>query len=119
MEKTPLDVAREVFPWQVPGIQRGKLYDVLQDHSEYMATGGRQMPEWRLTRLRSFYDKLASEDLVIEHHPDIPPNEDAENGGFAFRQRQESDGTLIVRENDVTNLTKEGRRIWRIPPRLL
>ena len=116
MAQTPREAARQTFPWAVPAEQQGWTYRTLLDHCDYIATRGRGMEEWKLRRLQDFYDKLEQENLVVEYHPEIPANEAAEAGGFAYRTREDSDGRLIIRVNDVTTLTDAGRIIWRMPP---
>ncbi|AGI61752.1 transcriptional repressor [Mycobacterium phage BTCU-1] len=88
----------------------------LREHGEYMATGGVGMDELKLSRLRGFYKKLR--DQVLEYDPNIPPIEGvSRQGGWAYRPRKPEDGDLLIRVNDYTDLTDEGRMIWRFPPR--
>lgn len=116
---TPREEALKHFPWDVPTDQlRASPYRRLRDHGEYMATGGIGMSNDKLNRLKSFYKKLRDENLVVEFDPDIPPIEGVANkGGFAFRERTPEDGDLLIRVNEFTVLTNEGRMIWRFPPR--
>jgi hypothetical protein len=37
-------------------------------------------------------------------------------GGWAFWQRLPEDEDLLIRVNEFTNLTEEGREFWRFPP---
>jgi hypothetical protein len=54
---------------------------------------------------------------VLEFDPNIPPIPGVSNkGGWAFRERKPEDGDLLIRVNEFTNLTEEGKLIWRIPP---
>jgi hypothetical protein len=77
------------------------------------------MSEDKKKRLRAFYKKLRDENLILEFDPSIPPIPGVSNkGGWAFRGRQSSDGPdLLIRENDHTDLTDEGKDIWVFPPR--
>lgn len=116
---TPRELVLQHFPWAVPTAQtQSSPYLLMRNHGEYVATGGVGMSEDKLKRLRSFYRKLRDEDLVVEFDPNIPPEPGVSNkGGFAYRKRNsEVDGELIIRRNDHTFLTEEGKLIWRFPP---
>lgn len=117
--RTPREVVLDNFPWQVPMyMSQTSPYRRLRDHGEYMATGGKGMTEDKLKRLRAFYRKLRDEDVVIEFDPSIPPTPGVSNkGGFAFRPRRKTDGDLLIRVNEHTTLTREGRLIWCFPPK--
>lgn len=113
---TPREMVLQHWPWSVP-VEMGQSSPCrrLRDHGEYMATGGVGMSEDKLSRLRSFYERLNS--YVVEFDPEIPPEEGVSlAGGFAFRKRRKSDGDLLIRVNEHTFLTEEGKRIWRFPP---
>lgn len=113
---TPREMVLQHFPWAVP-VDMGQCsaFRRLRDHGEYVATGGVGMSEDKLSRLRSFYEKLR--DQVVEFDPEIPPEDGVSvAGGFAFRKRRKSDGDLLIRVNEHTFLTPQGRRIWRFPP---
>jgi hypothetical protein len=70
------------------------------------------MSKDKLLRLRAFYRKLRDEGVVLEHDPDLPAVPGASNkGGFAFRPRVPEDADLLIRVNEFTNLTDEGREI--------
>lgn len=115
---TPREIVHQNWPWEIPQIRsRASAYRRLRDHGEYMATGGKGMSFDALRRLRGFYKKLRDGDLVVEYHPDLPPEPGVSaHGGFAFRKRRKSDGDLIIRVNEHTTLTDEGRSIWVFPP---
>lgn len=106
------------FPWIVPArMSQSSPYRRMRDHGEYIATGGMGMSETKLKRLRWFYNKLRTENVVLEFDPTIPPIPGVTNkGGFAFRPRLASDGDLIIRDNEYTDITELGRMIWRFPP---
>lgn len=115
---TPRETVLALYPWKVSKIQeRCSFNRRLRDHGEYMATGGKNMSEDKLSRLRSFYKTLREEDAVLEYDPDIPPIDGfASMGGFALRKRRKSDGDLLIRVNKYTNMSDEGRIIWKFPP---
>lgn len=116
--RTPREEALKHFPWvvRVPQTQASP-YRYMRDHAEYMATGGKGMSIYKIRRLQTFYRKL-DEGLVVEFDPDIPPEPGvASTGGWAYRKRQTSDGDLIIRVNEHTTLTDEGKLLWRMPPR--
>lgn len=115
---TPKEIMLQNFPWKVPAeMCQASPYRRMRDHAEYLATGGEGMAETKLKRLRSFYRKLADENVVVEFDPNIPPEPGtASRGGFAYRKKEPRDGDLMIRANEYTNITEEGRMIWRIPP---
>jgi hypothetical protein len=81
-----------------------------------MATGGKGMSKDKLSRLRYWYRKLREENLVLEYDPDIAPIKGVSNkGGFVYRERLRSDADLLIRVNQYTTLTPEGRLIWCLP----
>jgi uncharacterized protein (DUF433 family) len=105
------------YPWTVPAsMYHADPNKRMRDHAEYVATGGEGMSERKLYRLRLFYKRLERENLVVEFDPSIPPGKGISEGGFAYRPRCDSDGDLIIRVNEHTNLTDEGRRLWKMPP---
>jgi hypothetical protein len=115
---TPREIVLQHFPWTVSAEQsQSSPYRRMRDHGEYIATGGKGMSEDKLNRLRTFYRKINEERLVLEFDPSLPPEPGVSNkGGFAFRDRRPEDGDLLIRVNEFTNLTDEGREIWRFPP---
>lgn len=116
--RTPREIVLETFPWQVPeAMCQTSPYRRMRDHGEYIATGGKGMTEDKLRRLRNFYRKLREQDLVLEFDPTIPPIPGVSNkGGFAYRPRRSADADLLIRVNEHTDLTAEGRLIWCFPP---
>ncbi len=116
--RTPREaILEEHFPWKVSKEQsRCSAFRRLRDHAEYVATDGVGMSKDKLSRLRSFYRKLREDNVVLEYDPNIPPEEGfANKGGFALRPRHGRDGNLMIRVNQYTTLTVEGRRIWLLP----
>jgi hypothetical protein len=114
---TPREEVARHFPWKVPHHQnQSSPYRRLRDHGEYVATGGKGMSKDKLSRLRSFYRKLREGNLILEFDPQIEPISGVSNrGGFAFRALTEADADLLIRVNEYTCLTDEGRMIWRLP----
>jgi hypothetical protein len=115
---TPRELVMKEFPF--PGIRRDFTqtapYRCLRHHGEYIATGGVGMSAEKLQRLRTFYKRLRDEYMVLEFDPSIPPQDGISKvGGWAYRHRRPTDSDLLVRVNEYTNLTDEGRKIWRFP----
>lgn len=117
---TPREITRAHFPWTVPAEQVvNSLYWNMLDHAEYMASGGHGMKPATLARLREFYEKLQSENVVVEFDPNIPPqSEISDNGGFALRPREMKDDDFLIRVNEHTTMTEEGEMLWCFPPDL-
>ncbi|RKT84325.1 hypothetical protein SAMN05421805_103252 [Saccharopolyspora antimicrobica] len=115
--KTPRERVLEHYPWKTGAkFQPASPNRRLRDHAEYMATGGAGMSDDKLARLLGFYRFLEEGDLVIEFDPGIPPAEGVSStGGFAYRSRKPSDGNLMIRVNEHTELTPEGVDLWVIP----
>lgn len=117
-ELTPRQIVNEAWPWVTNNEHsRTKGYQRMRDHGEFMATGGKGMSDEKMARLRSWWRKLRDEDVVLEFDPDLPvvPGV-APRGGFAYQPRLDSDGDLLIRVNEYTDLSDEGRRIWCWPP---
>ena len=111
---TPRQRVLESWPWAVPAaLGQQAVCRRLRDHGEFMATGGAGMGFLKLSWLRGFYERLR--DVVVEFDPDLPPSEDASLGGFAYRERLGSDGDLLIRVNEYTHLSDEGRKVWVMP----
>ncbi len=74
------------------------------------------MSDSEIRRLTSFHDKLRRYNLVVEYSPEIPPSLDSSVGGWSYQARIADDGDLMIRVNEWTTLTDEGRRrIWKLP----
>ena len=116
---TTRQIVNKSWPWKTTNWHgKSKLFQRLRDHGEFMATGGKGMNADKRQRLRSFLNHLKDNNLVVEFDPEIPPEAGVSpHGGFALRPREESDGKLIIRVNEHTTLTKEGKLIWVFPPR--
>ena len=114
---TPRETVLQHFPWMVPtDMGQCSVFRRIRDHGEYVATGGAGMTDDKLSRLRSFYRRLRDENLVVEFDPNLPPEPGVSvAGGFAFRSRTPDDEDLLIRVNEHTHLTDEGRKIWRFP----
>lgn len=109
--------AMDYYPWHVGEKFNGSSLDQnCRDHLEYQFTGGKGMPKYKVERLMSFYERLVKYDLVVEFDPNIPPTPGNNRGGFAWRQREDSDGDLIIRVNEHTKpLSDVARKLWRLP----
>jgi hypothetical protein len=113
---TPIQQVMEHWPWTVPtDLGQQAVMRRLRDHGEYVAGGytGKGMDYLKLSRLEGFYQRL--EGFVVEFDPDLGPSEAGSLGGFAYRERLESDGDLLIRVNDHTHLSDEGRKVWCMP----
>ena len=115
---TPRETVLANFPWKVSSLQgRCSAFRRLRDHGEYVATGGKGMSDEKLSRLRGFYKTIREENVVLEYDPDIPPIDGfASEGGFRWVKRTKRDGDLLIRVNKYTDMSDEGRMIWRLPP---
>ncbi|ETA08165.1 MULTISPECIES: hypothetical protein [Gordonia] len=117
-KKSTRQLINDCWPWETSkGHDKAIPYRRLRDHGEYMATFGAGMNADKLDRLRVWWRKLEREAVVVEFDPNIPPTKGiCAHGGFAYRQRDDSDGNLLIRVNEYTNLTDEGRKVWCRPP---
>jgi len=107
------------FPWKLEDpFAQASPARLMRNHGEYMATGGKGMSEDALKALRGFYRRLRDNNVVVEFDPRIPPIPRVSYvGGFNYVPRTDEDGDLIIRVNEYTNLTDEGKRLWRFPTR--
>jgi len=114
---TPREKALKHFPFKVPAaMTHSSPYRRLRDHAEFVATNGVGMSADKLKRLRTFYRNIRENNLVLEFDPAIPPQPGvSRRGGWAYRPRTPEDGDLLIRVNEHTHLTEEGRSIWRLP----
>ncbi|OBI14940.1 repressor [Mycobacterium sp. E2327] len=114
---TPREQSMQHFPFKVPtDMGQASPFRRLRDHGEYVATGGLGMSEDKLQRLRSFYRMLRENNVVVEFDPNVPPIPGISNkGGWAYRERLPEDADLLIRVNEFTDITDEGRTIWRFP----
>jgi transcriptional regulator with XRE-family HTH domain len=111
---TPRQKALEAWPWMVPVRFSTQVpYKRLRDHGEFYATAGKGMSSEKISLLRSFYQRL--EFQVVEFDPEFGPSEGVGLGGFAYRERLESDEDLLIRVNSHTHLSDEGIKVWRLP----
>lgn len=115
-QKTPREIALAHFP-----IKTGERFNAakpnkyLRDHMEYMATRGKGMSDDKLSRLRGFHNKIRR-GLVVVFDPSIPPITGVSSvGGFNYVPREERDGSLVLRENEHTNITPEGEVLLEMP----
>jgi transcriptional regulator with XRE-family HTH domain len=115
--RTPRQVVMDEWPFEVPAeLCHAMPYKRLRDHAEYVATRGKGMSEEKLKRLRGFYERLRSENAVVEFDPAIPPITGVSSvGGWALRKRKPSDHNLLIRVNKHTSLSEKGEMIWAWP----
>lgn len=115
---TPSERAREMFPWRRVGQGRGGT-----SHSDYRALKAHSIWQVRhspddlgpdqLRRLVSFYRTLATEGLIVEFRPAIPPGEGT---SFTRVPRTPEDGALLIRQNEWTDLDEVGmHEHWSFP----
>jgi len=115
---SPREEVLKHFPWEVPAsMAQATAYRNIRDWGEWVATGGKGMSELKMRRVRALYHWI-EKGFVLEFDPTIPPYDGVYTGGFAYRKRRKADGDLIIRVNEYTTLTDEGRLIWRLPPTL-
>lgn len=107
------------YPFNVPAeFHNATQNRRLRDHGEYFATRGKDMDPEKLRRLRTWYQMLRDEDLIVEFDPNLPPEPGISSvGGFTYRRRTPEDGDLLIRINEHTNITEKGMKIWRFPKR--
>ncbi|KRD08604.1 hypothetical protein ASE48_08550 [Mycobacterium sp. Root265] len=115
---TPRQIVQKAWPWKTSDAHgKSKAYQHLRNHGEFMATGGRDMNEDKINRLKSWWQKLRDENVVLEFDPSIPPIPGVSpHGGFRYVPRLASDGDLLIRVNEHTDLSDEGEMIWCWPP---
>jgi transcriptional regulator with XRE-family HTH domain len=115
---TPRERVLQHFPFQVSESQgQTTPYRRLRDHGEFVATGGVGMTAEQKQRLRTFYRNMRNRREVLEFDPEIPPIEGVSSrGGWAYRERLPEDEDFLIRINEHTHITEEGRDIWRLPP---
>lgn len=118
--KTTRQIVNEAWPWKTTGLHgKSAAYQRLRDHGEFIASGGREMSDYKLRRHAAWLKMMRANDFVLEFDPNIPPTAGvAPTGGFAYRKRDlQIDGLdLLIRVNEFTNLTPEGRRLWSYAP---
>lgn len=115
---TPRQIVNKAWPWKTTNWHgKSKAYQSLRDLGEFAATGGNGMSEEKLYRLRVWLRFMREHDYVLEFDPALPVKPGVSPyGGFAYRKRRKQDGDLLIRVNEHTNLSEEGKMIWRYPP---
>lgn len=115
---TPRQTVNQAWPWKTTVLHgKSTAFQRLRDHGEYMATGGVGMSENKLERLRKWLTFLRENNVVLEFDPELPPEPGlSPHGGFAYRKRRKTDGDLLIRVNEYTDLSDQGAMIWRFPP---
>jgi hypothetical protein len=115
---TSRQVVNKAWPWQTTTLHgKATAYQRLRDHGEFSVIGDfRGMSDEKIRRLKSWWRFLQDNDVVLEFDPAIPPTPGvAPHGGFRYLSRSASDDDLLIRVNEHTNLTEEGRLIWCWP----
>lgn len=119
-QKSTRQIVNQAWPWETKGPHgKSAAYQRLRDHGEFIATGGRDMSDFKRGRHAAWLKMMRRNDYVLEFDPNIPPTPGvAPTGGFAYRKRDPRiDGfELLIRVNEFTNLTPEGRRLWSYAP---
>lgn len=103
-------------PWRGTGVDKR-----LRDHMEYMATNGEGMSHIKLRDLYGFLRKLRDRNLVVVFDPNIAADDEGSAtpvGGFAYRPRKARDGTLVIRDNEFTNITNDNIALLEMPDEL-
>lgn len=114
LPKTPRAIALEQFPWTVPAkYQDTGFYRRMADHTHYIVNGPGSLTAQRVRLLKSFYQRLRDNNVVVEYDPGIPPSPDCKAGAWRYVVRKPSDGDLMIRVNEYTTVTDES--LWRIP----
>lgn len=118
--KTPRELAVEKMPASWDGIspefRKAQPYNVLRYHLEYIATGGRGMDAYQVERLRHWYDRLESRNLILEFDPTVPPSINVATGGWRYVQRKPKDNDLVLRINRYTRIPDADLDYFRFPP---
>ncbi|QGJ90217.1 immunity repressor [Mycobacterium phage SheaKeira] len=116
---TPRDIVREAWPFATTNANtKSQPYQRLRDHGEFQQTGGKGMSDNKMMRLRAWWRKLQSENVVLEFDPDIPPSPGLAGGGFRYVPRDlDVDGPeLLIRVNEHTApLDEKKKLIWSFP----
>src|SRR5690606_20410564 len=119
--RSPLAVAREQIPWKnLPSKARlATPYQRLVQHLQYVAAGEKFLGEEVLSRRRNCYvNTLRGYSVVVEDDPSIPPSPNRKDGDWRYVPRRESDGDLILRQNEHTALSPEQEVRFQVPERL-
>lgn len=108
-------VIREHYPWETTDEHsRTSAVRRLWDHAAVLMSGREAINPTDRKRLSRWYDLM--EDKVLEFDPNLPPVPgEFRYGGFAYRERTPDDGDLLIRVNEYTRLTDEGKIIWARP----
>ncbi len=119
-QQSTRQIVNQAWPWETTSSHsKSAAYQRLRDHGEFIATGGRDMSDFKRGRHTAWLKMMRENDFVLEFDPNIPPTPRiAPGGGFAYRRRDPRiDGfELLIRVNEFTNLTPEGRRLWSYAP---
>lgn len=119
LEKSKRSRALTYFPFKVSAKQgESTQCKRLRDHLDFMVNDGEDWSYDRRKRQRYWYNKLKDENLVVEHDPDIPPEPGVcKSGGWAYRNRLDSDEDFLIRFNEYVDLPEFEKENWRFPQR--
>ncbi|MCX8557902.1 MULTISPECIES: hypothetical protein [Mycobacteriaceae] len=119
-QKSTRQIVNQAWPWETTSSHsKSVAYQRLRDHGQFIAAGAREMSDFKRGRHAAWVKMMRENDFVLEFDPNIPPTPRiAPGGGFAYRKRDPRlDGfELLIRVNEFTNLTPEGRRLWSYAP---
>jgi hypothetical protein len=108
-------VTREHFPWVITDEHsRTSAVRRLRDHAAVFLSGRDAINPTDLKRLSSWYVLMENHVLMFDPHLPPVPGE-FPYGGFALKDRTPDDGNLLIRVNEYTKLTDEGKIIWARP----
>lgn len=116
---TTRQIVHKAWPWVTTNLHgKSTAYQRLRDHGEFMRAGGfGTMSADKQRRLKAWWRLLRDQDVVVEFDPEIPPIPGVSpHGGFRYAARSPEDGDLLIRVNDHTELTRDGKKLWRWPP---
>lgn len=116
-------MANEKWPFDTKNVHADAyIHTMLRKHLETMIDSGDGItppedldPELAV-RLKAWYRKLLTDNVVVEFDPDLPTSPDAVKGGWAYRPRLRRDDNLIIRVNKHTRkIEQEDKWLWKIP----
>ena len=96
---------RHVVPWKVdPKLANTAVMQRLRSIAKQQQGVPLEGEERRL--LEDWFDLLAENNIVLDYHPEAPPNDACSLGGFFYRTRVPED-TAFYRTPEVTKLLEE------------
>ncbi|WP_372699098.1 hypothetical protein [Arthrobacter sp. JSM 101049] len=97
---------RDILPWAIDVAHRSTA---VMGHIRVLARlrSGLEVPERDLSALHAWLDWLEEHQLVLNYHPEAPPNPASRIGGFYYMQRRPGDEWII--RQPVTATTGDER----------